>query len=91
SGNSDGRITNTRDGSKSGAMDNFQGFRLSTRSQFNDTQVDFRIQYIKDTSDAFGALVATPYEVGGVPATNNFDSAFYLYVDARPKLTHLPG
>lgn len=79
SGNSDGRITNTRDGSKIGAMDNFQALRLSTRSQFNDTQVDFRVQYIKDTSDAFGALIATPYAVGGAPASNNFDSGSYLY------------
>ena len=79
SGSSDGRITNTRDGSKIGTMDNFQGVRLSTRSQFNDTQVDLRLQYIKDTSDAFGALIANPYAVGGAPASNNFDSGFYLY------------
>ncbi len=78
---SDGRITNTRDGGKIGAYDDFYGLRLSTRSQFGDTQVDLRVQYIEDKSDPFGANVANPYVANpysGAPATNNFDSAYYL-------------
>jgi iron complex outermembrane recepter protein len=75
---SDGRITNSRNGEKIGPMDDFYGLRLSTRSQFGDTQVDLRVQYIEDKSDPFGANVRMPYAVGGTPATNNFDSAFYL-------------
>lgn len=75
---SEGRITNTRDRSKVGALDDFYGLRLSTRSQLGDTQVDLRVQYIEDKSDPFGANVPMPYAVGGAPATNNFTSAFYI-------------
>jgi iron complex outermembrane recepter protein len=75
---SDGRITNTKDGSKVGPLDDFYGLRVSGRSQLGDTQVDLRVQYIEDKSDPFGANVPMPYAVGDTPATNNFSSAFFI-------------
>jgi iron complex outermembrane receptor protein len=77
-GNSDGSLTNDKDGSKVTPLNDFYGFRFGVRSQFDSTRADLRVQYIEDKSDGLNRQVPIPYAHGSVPATNNFDSAYFI-------------
>lgn len=72
---SDGRITNTLDGSKAGAYDDFWGLRARLKGTLGAVRSDFVVQYIEDKSTSGLAYMRDP--LAATP-TGSFTSAPYL-------------
>ena len=75
---SSGRITNTFDGSKVRADDDFYGIRGRLKSRLGDVGVDLAVQYINDRSA--GALVPHPELASdrlGATAKESYDLAYF--------------
>lgn len=78
---SDGRITNSLDGSKSGSYDDFWGLRARLRGPLGAVRSDFTVQYIEDKSTSGLAYMRDP--LASTP-NGSFTSAPYL---RNPKQT----
>ena len=75
---SSGSATNTFDGSKVGASDDFHGIRGRLRTQLGGVGVDLAVQYINDRS--IGFLVPHPERVEdrlGATAKASYDLSYY--------------
>jgi len=79
--NSDGSITNTLDGSKTGKADDFMGFRGSLRTRFGSVNADVTVQLIDDKSNIGVALVPNPYKPALRLGTGQDDSFELGYFD----------
>lgn len=77
---SDGRITNTKDGSKTGKGDDYTAFRGSLRSRVGAVGVDLTVQHIDDKSNLGVALVPNPYKPAlrlGTTEGDSFDLGYF--------------
>lgn len=85
-GTSRGPITNEKDGSRVGDLDDFSAFRLGLRSQLGSVRADVRLQYIEDRNQAGQALIPTPYDTTAFgPGAGWKDRDFYLRQPSQKK------
>jgi iron complex outermembrane receptor protein len=77
-GTSRGRITNEKDGSRVGDLDDFAAVRLGLRSQLGSARADLRLQHIDDRSTGSQSLVPMPYDTAVGPGAGWTQRAFYV-------------